>query len=277
VSKPAFKSILKKTIKNTEPASPFCLCSVASGSKGNAVYISDGETSVLFDAGISGIDIEKRMASRGISPGDIDAIVVSHEHIDHIRGVGVLSRRYKIPVYMNAGTSEAAAPVVKTLHREETFSCGRKFSINRLTVHPFSISHDAADPAGFTISFDGLKIGLATDLGIATGMVKQHLRDCDLLFIEANHDVKMLEDGPYPWSVKQRIKSRGGHLSNEDSKLLLAELKHEKLKHVVLGHLSETNNTPEKALSQVGQALNGCNARLEVAIQHTCGTLIRPI
>ena len=276
MNKPAAKSILKNNQENAQRASQLRFCSVASGSKGNAVYVSDGTTAVLFDAGLSGIDIERRMASRRISPGDLNAIIVSHEHIDHIRGVGVLSRRYNIPIYMNTGTREAAAAVIKTVHQEKTFSCGRTFSINRLTIHPFSISHDATDPAGFTISYKNLKIGLATDLGIATAMVKQHLKGCDLLFIEANHDVQMLETGPYPWPVKQRIKSRGGHLSNEDSKLLLAEVKHAKLQHVVLGHLSETNNTSEKALRHVGEALNGCNAHLEVAVQHSCGKLIYP-
>ncbi len=247
---------------------------MASGSKGNAVYISDGTTAVLFDAGLSGIDIERRLISRGLSPGTIDAIIVSHEHIDHIRGVGVLSRRYSIPVYMNAKTKAAAAPVIKTVHYEKTFSCGRAFTINQLTIHPFSVCHDAMDPAGFTISHNSLKIGLATDLGIVTAMVKQHLKGCDALFLEANHDLKMLETGPYPWPVKQRIKSRDGHLSNEDSKNLLSELKHDRLKHVVLGHLSEINNTPEKALSHVGSALSGCDTRLDVAIQNSCGKLI---
>ncbi|MFO7963887.1 MAG: MBL fold metallo-hydrolase [Desulfobacterales bacterium] len=252
----------------------FCLCSLASGSKGNAVYVSDGTTAVLFDAGLSGIDIERRLMSRGISPGGINAIIVSHEHIDHVRGVGVLSRRYKIPVYINAKTKAAALPVIKNVHLEETFSCGRSFAVNQLRIHPFSLSHDATDPTGFTVGFKRLKIGLATDLGIATAVVKHHLKDCDALFLEANHDEKMLETGPYPWPVKQRIRSRGGHLSNEASKILLSELKHDGLKHVLLGHLSETNNTPETAFSHVGSALNGCKARLDVALQNTCSSMI---
>lgn len=266
--------MLKRTTEHGDTHGKPCICPLASGSKGNAVYVSDGATAVLFDAGLSGVDIERRMASRGISPGHIDAIIVSHEHIDHIRGVGVLSRRYNIPVYMNAKTKTAAAPVLKTVHRERAYDCGRSFSINRLTVHPFSISHDASDPAGFTVSWGSLKIGLATDLGIATAMVKHHLKNCDILFLEANHDIAMLETGPYPWPVKQRIKSRGGHLSNAESRDLLAELKHDRLQHVVLAHLSEINNTPEKALRHVGEALNGCSARLHVAVQHTCGNRI---
>jgi phosphoribosyl 1,2-cyclic phosphodiesterase len=126
-----------------------------------------------------------------------------------------------------------------------------------LTLHPFAISHDARDPSGFTISRSGRKVGIATDLGIATGMVKHHLQNCSLLVMEANHDPAMLTEGPYPWPLKQRIKSRSGHLSNQDSRDLLGEIKHDGLCHVVLAHLSETNNTADKALRAVQEALNG--------------------
>ena len=250
------------------------ICPLASGSKGNAIYISDGTTSVLIDAGLTGVEVERRMASKGVSPEDLNAIIVSHEHIDHIRGVGVLSRRYHLPVYINSKTHRAADPIIKTVNVQHNFNCGKPFTINRLTFHPFAVSHDAQDPAGFTVTCNTTKIGLATDLGIVTGMVKQHLKNCDLLLLEANHDVTMLEKGPYPWPVKQRIKSRTGHLSNEDSKCLLKELAHEHLKHVVLGHLSEINNTPEKATSHVGSALTECKARLTVAVQDKCGEMI---
>lgn len=253
---------------------PFVLCSLASGSKGNATYISNGTTSILIDAGLSGIELERRMASNNISPADLDAIIVSHEHTDHVRGVGVLSRRYDLPVYIHPKTQSAALPVIKRLKNIIPMSCGRTFNINGLAIHPFSVSHDAEDPVGFTITHKRVKIGLATDLGVATGMVKHHLKDCTLLLIEANHDIKMLENGPYPWPIKQRIKSRVGHLSNEDAKTLVSELKHDRLKYVILGHLSETNNTPEKALSHVGSALNECRARLTVAVQDRCGEMI---
>lgn len=247
------------------------VCSLASGSKGNATYISDGTTSILIDAGLSGVEIERRLAAIDIAPDDLSGIIVSHEHIDHIRGVGVLSRRYNLPVYINRKTISAASPVIKEIKIQKSFTCGSKFAIDGLSFHPFAVSHDAEDPAGFTVTVNGRKIGIATDLGIASGMVKQHLKNCELLLLEANHDVTMLENGPYPWPVKQRIKSRTGHLSNEKSKLLLKELKHPNLKHVILGHLSEINNTPEKALSQVGPALTGSKARLSVATQNQCG------
>ena len=268
-------SILKKRFcRSAEMSDGLTFCPLASGSKGNALYISDGDTSILVDAGLSGVDMERRFASKGLCPKDLTAIIVSHEHIDHIRGVGVLSRRYNIPVYATAKTAAAAVPIIKDIKFQETFACGRSFSINHLTIHPFSLSHDAEDPTGFTVQSKKIKIGLATDLGLATGMVKEHLKDCALLMIEANHDIRMLENGPYPWPLKQRIKSRSGHLSNEDSKNLLHEIKHRDLKHVILGHLSETNNSPEKALAHVGSALDGCKAFLNVAVQEKCGDLI---
>ena len=249
------------------------VCTLASGSKGNATYISDGETSILVDAGLSGIEIQRRLASRDLPPEDLDAIIVTHEHSDHIRGVGILSRRYNLPVYINPKTHKAC-PRLGKLHETKAFECGTTFHINKMAVHPFAISHDAKDPAGFTIGQNGTTIGIATDLGIATSMVKQHLKRCALLIIEANHDPTMLENGPYPWPLKQRISSRTGHLSNPDSKKLLNELQHDDLQHIILGHLSETNNTPQKAFDEVSGAITRCNADLTVADQYSSGPLI---
>lgn len=251
-------------------------CVLASGSKGNAIYVSDGQTSILMDAGLSGIEIQRRMAAAGLDIQQLDAIVVSHEHSDHIRGVGILSRRHKLPVYISTGTAVAAEAQLGRLHEIRHFEIGRAFTINDLALHPFATSHDAADPAGFTINRNGRRIGIATDLGIATGMVKQHLKTCDLLILEANHDPTMLIEGPYPWPLKQRIKSRNGHLSNEDSGGLLAEVIHDGLCHVILAHLSETNNTPEIALQTVEKVLNGteCRFQLHVARQDRCGNLV---
>ncbi len=249
-------------------------CILASGSKGNAIYISDGRTSILVDAGLSGVAIERRFQQRGLCPESLDAIIVSHEHADHIQGVGVLSRRYNLPVYMNSKTTSAIESGLGDIKELINFECGATFHINTLAIHPFSISHDAEDPAGFTISQNGSKIAIATDLGIATRMVKSHLKECNLIIIEANHDPKMLFEGPYPWPTKQRISSRVGHLSNEDSSHLLQEVKHDKLQHVVLAHLSETNNTPQKAFAQVCKAINVNDVQLHVARQDECGALI---
>jgi phosphoribosyl 1,2-cyclic phosphodiesterase len=249
------------------------ICMLASGSKGNSSYITDGETSILIDAGLSGIELQRRLSSRGLDPESLDAIIVTHEHSDHVRGVGILSRRYKLPVYINRQTHKASTQL-GSLHETRPFECGTRFHIRNLAIHPFSISHDAEDPVGFTIGRNGATIAIATDLGIATSMVKEHLKGCDLLILEANHDPTMLETGPYPWPLKQRILSRTGHLSNPSSKILLEELQHEKLQHVILAHLSEINNTPQKAFDEVAKALTRCNAKLSVADQYSSGPVI---
>lgn len=250
------------------------ICMLASGSKGNAIYISDGNTAVLIDAGLSGVEIERRLKSKNLNPSDLDAICVSHEHADHIQGVGVLARRFKLPVYLSAQTAAAAKPHIGNVATIRIFECGKRFEINALKLRPFALSHDAQDPAGFTIHCNGSKIGIATDLGIATHMVQEHLKNCSVLVLEANHDPDMLISGPYSWSLKQRIKSRTGHLSNPEAKELLTVLQNEGLEHVILAHLSETNNTAEKALREVSCALTRCRPNLWVARQDQCGELI---
>jgi phosphoribosyl 1,2-cyclic phosphodiesterase len=252
-----------------QDASGWRVCMLASGSRGNAIYLSAGRTAILFDAGLSGKELERRMLERQISPAALTAIVVSHEHSDHIRGVGVLSRRYKLPVYISPATGQAAAPQLGRLHQIQSFQCGDSFSVNDLVIHPFSISHDAEDPAGFTVSRNGSKIGIATDLGVATGMVIQHLQRCDMLILESNHDPQMLIEGPYPWHLKQRIKGRSGHLSNTDAMQLLKEIQHSRLACVILAHLSEQNNHPELALQTVRRAMEAadCHPRFYVAAQ----------
>ncbi|MCD6585258.1 MAG: MBL fold metallo-hydrolase [Desulfobacteraceae bacterium] len=251
------------------------ICMLASGSRGNSIYVSDDDTSVLIDAGLSGVEIERRMKSRNLRIEDLNAIIVSHEHSDHIQGVGILARRYNLPVYISSATFNTAAEKLGSIKHINNFSCGTEFTINALTIRPFSISHDASDPAGFTIGSNGQKIGIATDLGIATAMVKEHLKNCCCLILEANHDVPMLEDGPYPWPVKQRVKGRTGHLSNESSRELLMDIIHDKLSYVILAHLSETNNTPEKALQVVTEHLPDTRLNVSVAAQSTAGPIIQ--
>ncbi|HSO20443.1 MAG TPA: MBL fold metallo-hydrolase [Desulfosarcina sp.] len=261
------------------PATPaggarLTICVLASGSRGNATYVSDGRTAILIDAGLSGVEIQRRMAAKGLDPQSLDAIVVSHEHTDHIQGVGVLSRRFNLPVYINDGTQQASRTALGRLSGIHAFACGHAFRIGGLAVHPFSISHDAGDPAGFTIACDGAKLGMATDLGVATGVVKSHLAGCDVLILEANHDERMLIDGPYPWPLKQRIRGRSGHLSNDDTGVLLETLRHERLTHVILAHLSEENNTPEKARHAAKCALAGFAVDLHVASQTAGSRLV---
>ncbi len=250
-------------------------CALASGSKGNCLYVSDGDTALLIDAGLSGVEIERRLAVHDIDPRSLTAILISHEHSDHIQGAGVFARRYQLPVYISRETWRAAGTFLGKIETYRYFECGSGFVIGELDIHPFSLSHDAADPAGFTFTRSGLKIGLATDLGVATTMVKENLKGCQVLILEANHDPEMLIEGRYPWPVKQRIKGRTGHLSNNDTRQLLAELKHDGLAHVVLAHLSHENNTCEKALSVAGEALGVSHTTLSVALQHRCGELIQ--
>ena len=251
------------------------VCVLASGSKGNAVYVSDGRTAILVDAGLSGVEIQRRMSAAGLDVKGLNAIVVSHEHSDHIRGVGVMARRHDLPVYATQATASASSGQLGRIHDMRFFDIGQSFSINDLTIHPFATSHDARDPSGFTVAQNGRKVGIATDLGIATGMVKHHLKTCSLLVLEANHDPVMLTEGPYPWPLKQRIKSRNGHLSNQDSRDLLGEIKHEGLRHVILAHLSETNNTPEKALRALQEAIEKEDRiELHVACQDRCTDLL---
>ncbi len=243
------------------------VCLLGSGSKGNSIYVSDGETAVLFDAGFSGRELHKRMELRGINPETLKGIVVSHEHGDHVKGVGVLSRRYSIPVYITKATSKALKPYIRKLYDVVYFEDGKSFNADSLTVQPFAISHDVADPCGFVVEACGKRLGIITDAGKATALVVQRLKQCDMLVLESNFDPKMLEEGPYPWHLKQRIKSREGHLSNFEAKSLLEEVLHPGLKRVVLAHLSETNNKPEMALEVVGRAVAGCSTALEVAGQ----------
>jgi len=252
------------------------LCVLAGGSRGNAIYVASGPSALLFDAGLSGREIEKRMRHRGLDPGALSAIVVSHEHIDHVRGVGVLARRYKLPVFMTQDTAEAAKPCIGPIPIHEPIEAGRCFQVHGFTIHPFMVSHDAADPVGFTLTADGLRIGIATDLGVVTGLVADCLQKCHLLVLEANHDERMLTDGPYPWPLKQRIRSRNGHLSNTESAELLRCLAHDNLRQVILSHLSETNNTPAIALQTVHQSLGPDHRlRLAVAMQHQSSPVFR--
>lgn len=252
----------------------FCICPLASGSKGNSIFVSTPDTAVLVDAGLSGVEIQRRLDAVGETPERLSAIIITHEHSDHVRGAGVLSRRFGTPVYITRRTLAAASGLGRIDHLHH-FDCGTPFRIDSLTVNPFSISHDASDPAGLTLTFQDRKIGIATDLGIATNLVKAHLADSNVLYLESNHDPEMLVNGPYPWHLKQRIKSRTGHLSNADAGNLVSELRHQELKHVILAHLSEENNLPEKAVAEVGARLNGSDIALYVAGPDRPGEMIR--
>lgn len=217
---------------------------LASGSKGNSVLVSTGKTSVLLDAGLSGKELVSRLARTSVSADKLDALLISHEHQDHVLGAGPLSRRFNLPVYLSRGTMDNLPPKVGRFPHTHLFQLGVPFAIGDLRIQPFAISHDAGEPSGFVMEHGGVRLGVCTDLGVATNLVKTRLQGCQGLVIEANHDVARLMDGPYPPPLKQRIRSRHGHLSNSEACELLEELHHSDLKAVVFAHLSEVNNTP---------------------------------
>lgn len=252
----------------------FSICPLASGSKGNAVLISSPDGKILVDAGLSGIQIEKRLDQVGVSCKDICALIITHEHSDHVKGAGVLNRRFDIPVFINQKTHNAA-PGIGEINQLRYFECGTAFEIGNIKIEPFSISHDAADPAGMTMTYQDKKIGIATDMGVITNLVKQHLKDCEVLYLESNHDPDMLMNGPYPWVLKQRIKGRTGHLSNMDTRDFIRDLVNENLKHVILAHLSEENNTPQKAFETVQECIDHSGITIDIAFPDRPGNFIK--
>ncbi len=246
------------------------VCLLASGSKGNAIFVEAGDTRLLVDAGLSAREITTRLASIGVEGSDLHAILVSHEHTDHTRGAGTLARRFGIPLVISYPTCrESSRQLGKTACVE--FESGYAFTLRDLQIDPFPITHDACDPVGFMIECREGKLGIATDLGCVTSLVRDKLKECRLLVLESNHDEQMLIDGPYPWHLKQRIKSRHGHLSNIDASALLDDLLHPHLSGVFLAHLSEVNNDPAVALQVAEELLAGqnvCAPRLVVGNQY---------
>lgn len=229
-------------------------CVLASGSKGNAVWIESDRRAVILDCGLSAKEIERRVNLVGLDISRLRAVLISHEHRDHVQGAGPLARRHKIPVLINAKTLDRAG----VMGRVEThfFHTGRDLKWGDLIVHPFSISHDCADPVGFIFESGSRRLAVATDLGAVTNLVTEHLKNNHALILEANHDPQMLIDGPYPWHIKMRVRGRQGHLSNEDAAHLLAGVAHSGLETVILGHISETNNRPDRALQVVSSAVS---------------------
>ena len=294
---------------------------LASGSKGNATVIAAGKTRLLVDAGLSCRELLRRLAAAGEEPEALDAILITHEHVDHVAGLAVLARRLRIPVFITEPTHRAWAralspkttmsyakwleirqqekqatedgavltmaavaeeelveePVVKAdptaLPVVEYFRAGHRFCIGEIDVDPFTIPHDAADPCGFVFHArsESLRMAIATDLGYIPPNVKQALREVDVLLLESNHDLEMLKDGPYPWSVKQRVLSRVGHLSNTAAAEFLERDYDGGAHTIVLGHLSEQNNLPELARlaaeQAIGQRMSLLGNRILLAMQ----------
>lgn len=255
-------------------------CVLGSGSRGNATYLESNGTAILIDAGMSGIELRKRLSVIDVDLSEIAGILVTHEHNDHIHGVGVISRRASIPVYANPATFLAASRTVRKLYSYREFDTGVSFQINDLEIHPFAVSHDAKDPVGFRITNGKTSFGYCTDTGKVSQLIRHRLASCRALVLESNHDIGMLQNGSYPPYLKQRIRSSQGHLDNETASGFLRELFHEKLEYVILAHLSEENNEPGIAYKAARRALEtviSCEEtglRISVAEQYRPGEMI---
>ena len=230
-------------------------CTIASGSSGNCTYAGTEHTALLVDAGISGKRITQGLAGIDRKPEELSGILVTHEHSDHIKGLGVLARKYHLPVYTTAGTAEYLwksasignidPDLIRIIHPDEPFNIGD------MTIEAFRIHHDAAQPVGFRMTDGKRSCAVATDMGCYDDSIVEHLKGLDCILIESNHDVNMLQVGPYPYPLKQRILGELGHLSNELSGRLLCDILHDGLKTILLGHLSKENNYPALALATV--------------------------
>lgn len=231
---------------------------LGSGSTGNATLVQADGVNVMIDAGFSGRDIERRLRAVDVDPESLAGVVITHDHGDHTRGMGVIARRFGLPIYLTDRTREACAGLFNGSEDLRSYGSSRPFRIGPFEVQPFLTVHDAVDPVAIAIRHveSGHKVGVATDLGRPTTAVHHALAQCHLLVLEANHDEIMLRNGPYPWSVKQRIASSHGHLSNRAAGDLARALHHPGLCGVVLAHLSEHCNDPELARDVVAESLD---------------------
>lgn len=247
------------------------LCSIASGSSGNCIYIASEQTAFLIDAGISKRRIVQGLKELEVDPADLDGIFITHEHLDHIRGLGAFVRQYHVPIYATQKTKEAllCSKYMGQISQEQIqiIQSDVLFSQKDMQIMPFSISHDASDPVCYTFYSQGSKIGIATDLGTYNEYTIEHLKNADALLLEANYDPKMLEVGPYPYQLKRRILGHRGHLSNESSGKLLVHLWNKKLRHIFLGHLSKENNYPQLAYETVKVELQQLDESLLQQVQ----------
>ncbi|NLL06799.1 MAG: MBL fold metallo-hydrolase [Clostridiaceae bacterium] len=257
-------------------------CSLYSGSSGNCLFVSDGKTKILVDCGMSGKRIIEALVAIGENPSELSAVLVSHEHSDHIRGAGILSRKFDLPIYANENTwnamEQALGPV--NIKNRVCFDNCKEFEIGNIYVKAFPIPHDAIDPVGFNFFLDNKKVTTATDIGHMTNKLLSYLLGSDLLLIESNHDIEMLKVGPYPWPLKKRILGERGHLSNEMAGKVVAYLAKNGTKKFLLGHLSRENNFPELAYQTVYNVLSendisvGKDIMLSVALRDRVGAVV---
>jgi phosphoribosyl 1,2-cyclic phosphodiesterase len=242
-------------------------CPLASGSKGNAIFVGTKKTRVLVDAGIRMKTIEERLSELDVELASLQAILITHEHTDHIAGLSVLAERLKIPILANAETAKGIVAALGMRPKFKIFSSGETFHFGDLEIHPFSIPHDTLDPVAFTIHTGSLKLGICADFGHVTSMIRKQLEGCNYLYLEANHEPSMVHACARPQVYKTRVLGKQGHLSNAECAKLLAQLFHPGLKHVHLAHLSSECNAVEVALRVVKEALIGKEVEISIAYQ----------
>lgn len=239
--------------------------SLGSGSRGNATLVEHGETCLLIDCGFTMKETLKRLARLGKEPDQLDALLVTHEHSDHASGIGPLARKFDIPLYLTPGTYQQSR--IGKVEQLELISSHCRFTIKDIEIEPIPVPHDAREPCQYIFDSGARKLGLLTDLGSVTPFVQQSYSGLDGLLLECNHDVEMLENGPYPYALKQRIRGDYGHLSNVQAGQLLQGLELSSLQHLVLSHISEQNNSVELAVSEVTRTLDCERDWLTVADQ----------
>jgi len=241
-------------------------CPLASGSKGNSIFLGTDRIQILIDAGVSVSALENRLSLIGVDLASIAAVLVTHEHTDHIQGLALLAEKFRLPIFSNAETAKAICSTLKIRPRFKIFTTGEPFEFEGLEIHPFSVPHDTLDPVAFAIRTQSHKLGFCTDLGCATSLVKKQLEGCDYLYLEANHEPSMVHSSHRPQVYKQRVLSKQGHLSNGECGSLLASVFHPELKHVHLAHLSSECNTPEAALRVVQERLAKEEKKVDLSI-----------
>ncbi|MFZ5475856.1 MAG: MBL fold metallo-hydrolase [Myxococcota bacterium] len=249
------------------------VCALSSGSSGNCTYVGDGHAGVLIDCGVSTKQTLARLEEHGLADAPVDAVLITHEHTDHVGAAGVLSRALAkrgrpVPFFMTRGTCEGLPPACVP-DAVEIVESGKSFRVRHFTVDAMPIPHDTKDPVAYRIRVGDATVAVATDLGKPTQYLVRQLAECDALVLEFNHDERMLMEGPYPWHLKQRIKGSHGHLSNTQAQALLADALTPRLRHLLLAHLSEENNTPAKALAAAHATLKGAGAHEHVAVHVT--------
>lgn len=231
-------------------------CPLGSGSKGNSLLVCTDSTKVLFDAGLSFKQLKERLSCLNIAIEEIDAVVVTHEHSDHIKGLEMLTKQLSIPTFCNSETAKAIQHLTNYEIKFKIFNTGEAFEFKDCLIHPFSIQHDTVDPVAFTVKVNQKKLGICADIGFVTTSVKKNLEGCDILYIESNHEPSMVHASARPLVYKQRVLGRQGHLSNEACGELLKEIYHKDLQTIYLAHLSEECNHPSRALDRAKEALS---------------------